>query len=78
VTDGVTGLVVPVDEPEVWLTGLRRLAADDEFAESLRIAAHRWVAGNFDAHKNAARLLAQFEQAILNPGSTVLTTDAHE
>ena len=78
VTDGVTGLVARVDEPEVWLTALRRLASDDKFAESLRIAAHRWVGENFDAHKNAARLLAQFEQAILNPGSTVLTTDAHE
>jgi colanic acid/amylovoran biosynthesis glycosyltransferase len=68
VTDGVTGLVAPVDEPEAWLTALRRLATDDEFAGPLRIAAHRWVEENFDAHKNAARILAQFEQAILNSG----------
>jgi glycosyltransferase involved in cell wall biosynthesis len=67
VTDGVTGLVAPVDEPEAWLTALRRLAADDAFAESLRLAAHRWVEENFDAHKNATRILAQFEQAILTP-----------
>jgi colanic acid/amylovoran biosynthesis glycosyltransferase len=67
VTDGVTGLVAPVDEPAAWLAALRRLAADDKLAETLRLAAHRWVEENFDAHKNAARLLAQFEQAILNP-----------
>jgi glycosyltransferase involved in cell wall biosynthesis len=67
VTDGVTGLVASVDDPAAWLTGLRRLATDDALAESLRTAAHRWVEENFDAHKNAARLLAQFERAILNP-----------
>ncbi len=67
VIDGVTGLVAPVDEPEAWLTALRRLATDDRFAESLRVAAHRWVEENFDAHKNAALILAQFEQAISNP-----------
>jgi glycosyltransferase involved in cell wall biosynthesis len=67
VTDGITGLVAPVGDPEVWLTALRRLVADDEFAESLRIAAHRWVEDNFDAHTNAALILAQFEQAIAKP-----------
>jgi colanic acid/amylovoran biosynthesis glycosyltransferase len=74
VTDGVTGLVASVDEPEAWLVALRRLAADDAFAEPLRIAAHHWVEENFDAHKNAACLLAKFEQAILNPD---LTTHEH-
>jgi len=66
ITDGVTGLVATVDNPGAWLTALRRLATDDEFAQTLRVAAHRWVEENFDAHKNAARLLVQFEQAILN------------
>jgi colanic acid/amylovoran biosynthesis glycosyltransferase len=56
-----------VDEPEAWLAALRRLAADDKFAESLRISAHRWVEENFDARKNAALILAQFEQAIASP-----------
>ncbi|HXA14301.1 MAG TPA: glycosyltransferase family 4 protein [Opitutaceae bacterium] len=69
ITDGVTGLVAPVDKPEAWLAALRRLAADEALAESLRIAAHRWVEENFDAHKNAARLLAQFEQAIASPSA---------
>jgi colanic acid/amylovoran biosynthesis glycosyltransferase len=67
VADGITGLVASVDEPEAWLVALRRLALDDTFAESLRIAAHRWVEENFDAHKNAARIFTQFERAILDP-----------
>ncbi|MGA3006307.1 MAG: glycosyltransferase [Opitutaceae bacterium] len=66
IADGVTGLVAPVDQPEAWLEALRSLVADDDRAESLRRAAHGWVAENFDAHKNAARLFAQFERAILN------------
>jgi colanic acid/amylovoran biosynthesis glycosyltransferase len=64
VTDSVTGLVAPVNAPEAWLAALRRLTTDDALAESLRTAARRWVGENFDAHKNAARLYAQFEQAV--------------
>jgi glycosyltransferase involved in cell wall biosynthesis len=63
VTHGVSGLVAPVDEPAVWVEGLRRLAADDELAERLRQAALRWVEENFDAHRNAARLGEEFERA---------------
>jgi len=62
VTDGVTGLVAPVNATEAWLEAWRRLAADDALAESLRAAARRWVEENFDAHKNAACLYAQFEK----------------
>jgi colanic acid/amylovoran biosynthesis glycosyltransferase len=74
IANNVTGLVAPVDQPEAWLAALRRLAADDLLAESLRIAAHRWVEENFDAHKNAGRLLAQFERTIQ---STTDFTDIH-
>ena len=62
VTDSVTGLVAPVNEPTAWLEALRRLTADDALAESLRAAARRWVEQNFDAHANAAVLYRQFEQ----------------
>ncbi len=64
VTDGVTGLVAPAMAPEAWVAALRRLAAEDALAEALRTAAHRWVEENFDARKNAGRLLARFEAAI--------------
>jgi len=62
VSDGINGLVAPADEPEAWVAALRRLAADDALAERLRVSARRWVVQNFDAHKNAARLLEQFER----------------
>lgn len=64
ITDGVSGIVAPFDEPAAWVTALRRLSEDDVFAEKLRVAARRWVEGNFDAHRNAARLLAGFEAVI--------------
>ncbi len=64
VTDMVTGIVAPATSAEAWVGALRRLSADDGLANALRTAAHRWVAENFDAHKNAGRLLARFNQEI--------------
>jgi colanic acid/amylovoran biosynthesis glycosyltransferase len=64
VTHLVTGVVANVETPTEWVIALRRLAADDAFAEQLRVAARRWVQENFDAHQNAARLLAQFQRVI--------------
>jgi len=64
ITQGVTGLVAPVDASADWVSALRRLAHDDPFAEKLRAAARRWVEENFDAHQNARRLLTQFERVI--------------
>ncbi len=64
ITDMATGLVAPVTSPAAWVEALRRLSTDDALAEKLRAAAHRWVEDNFDAHKNAERLLRQFERVI--------------
>lgn len=64
IADGVTGFVRPVDAPAEWVAVLLRLAGDDALAERLRGAARAWVEENFDAHKNAARLLRKFESAI--------------
>jgi colanic acid/amylovoran biosynthesis glycosyltransferase len=64
ITQGVTGLVARVDEPVEWVDALRRLSHDDAFAEKLRLAARRWVEENYDAHRNAGRLLEQFRHAI--------------
>jgi post-segregation antitoxin (ccd killing protein) len=33
-------------------------------AEQVRSQARRWVEENFDAHRNAARLLEAFEQGV--------------
>ena len=64
VTDGVTGLIAAVEAPADWVKALRRLAEDDALAERLRQAARAWVDENFSAHKNAARLAAQFSAAL--------------
>lgn len=64
VTQGVTGFVLPVDASDQWASALRRLSTDDAFAEKLRTAARRWVEENFDAHQNAAHLLARFRAAL--------------
>jgi colanic acid/amylovoran biosynthesis glycosyltransferase len=70
ITHGVTGLVASVEAPSEWVAALQRLAGDDRFAETLRTAARRWVEENFDAHKNARRLLTQFEQTIATHPAT--------
>ncbi|MCX6956077.1 MAG: glycosyltransferase family 4 protein [Verrucomicrobia bacterium] len=64
VTHGVTGLVADVETADVWVEGLRRLSTDDAFAEKLRAAGRAWVEENFNAHRNAERVLAQFKRAI--------------
>jgi glycosyltransferase involved in cell wall biosynthesis len=64
VLDGVTGLVAQVESPQEWVAALRRLTVDDALAERLRAAARTWVEDNFDARRNAARLLEQFRLAV--------------
>lgn len=64
ITHGVTGIVASVEAPADWVAALRRLETDDAFATTLRGAARRWVEENFDAHRNAARLLARFREAM--------------
>jgi glycosyltransferase involved in cell wall biosynthesis len=67
ITQGVTGLVAPVDAAADWVSALRRLSHDDPFAEKLRREARRWVEENFDAHQNARRLLTHFERVTAAP-----------
>jgi len=64
VTDMLTGMVAPVTSPQAWVEALRRLSRDDALAETLRTNARRWVEEEFDGHKNAARLIAQFDRVI--------------
>lgn len=59
-----TGLVADVDLPLAWVVALRRLGEDDALAERLRAGARRWVEENYDAHRNTARLVACFEEAM--------------
>lgn len=59
-----TGLVCDVDLPLAWVVALKRLAAEDALAERLRAGARRWVEENYDAHRNTARLVECFEEAM--------------
>ncbi len=64
VTDGQTGIVLPVDRPEAWVAALRRLSSDDAYCESLRRPARGWVEANFDVRANTDRLLKRLEAAV--------------
>jgi glycosyltransferase involved in cell wall biosynthesis len=64
IADGVTGFAIPVEASEAWVRALTDLAQNDELAERLRTAARRWVEDNFDAHKNAGRLLNLFRKEL--------------
>jgi len=59
----LTGLVAEVTDAAAWEAALRRLAKDDVLADRLQANARAWVEENFDAHKNAARLNALFQEA---------------
>jgi glycosyltransferase involved in cell wall biosynthesis len=63
VSDGVTGIVLPVDRPEAWVAALRRLSHDDHLCESLRRPARKWIEENFDVRSNTERLLVRLEAA---------------
>ena len=64
ITQGVTGLVAAVEDAPLWVSALRRLSTDDPFAEKLRRAARTWVEEQFNAHRNAERVLTQFKRAL--------------
>ncbi len=73
VTDGVSGIVAPVDAPAAWVEALKNLAVNDTGAERMRREARKWVEENYNAHDNAARLLTLFRATIgereRNPGN---------
>jgi len=56
IIDGITGRVLPPENPAAWVACLRELRDDDALTERLRLAARTWVEVNFDATCNAARL----------------------
>ena len=64
VSDGVTGLVIAVDQPAAWRSPrCAQLSSDDAFSESLRRSARSWVESHFDVKANTQRLLQRFEEA---------------
>jgi glycosyltransferase involved in cell wall biosynthesis/GT2 family glycosyltransferase len=57
VRDGETGLLVPVGDASALAAALRRLAADPPLRQKMGAAARQLVESDFDAKKNAARLV---------------------
>lgn len=66
ILDGETGLVATVEDAPAWVHAIRCVALDDGLADRLRRGARLWVEENFDAHRNAGRLLAHFETLVGN------------
>lgn len=75
ITQDRTGLVCALDRPDVWHEALVRLRDDDALAERLRTEARRWVEEHFDAGRNAARILARFDQAVRERSAASELTD---
>ncbi len=61
VEDGRTGVLISESGTEPWIVALRRLQVDHGYGERLREGARSWVEANYDARRNARRLLDQFE-----------------
>lgn len=62
IRDGASGLVAAPENANAWVAALGRLRRDDAFAERLRRGAREWVEENFNAHRNAERLLGHFRR----------------
>jgi len=65
ITDGVTGLVAPLDDREAWRQAIARFAGEAEFTDQIRARAHAWVGENFDATRNAAQLATAVRQSVM-------------
>jgi glycosyltransferase involved in cell wall biosynthesis len=63
VRDGVTGLVVPPDDPAALADAIARLAADPALRARLGAAARALVERQHDQRRNARRVIALLEEA---------------
>jgi glycosyltransferase involved in cell wall biosynthesis len=68
VVDGVTGFLVPPNDPEALRARIRRLLGDPELAGRLGAAARRRIAENFTWDHTAARCLAAYDAASAGNG----------
>lgn len=65
VTDGQTGWVLPVDQPARWAERLAGLRHPDPAWDRVRLSARAWAEENYDGTRNAQRLAALFEKALM-------------
>ena len=64
VTDGVTGLVVPADDPEATADAIARIYADPALAGRLALEAQSMVRSLFDGDRLAGELAALFARSL--------------
>ncbi len=57
ILSGQTGELLPIDHAPAWQAAVERLIQDKTYSDELRRQAHAWVTTEFDAAKNARRLL---------------------
>ena len=63
---GVSGMMLDILDIEGWVEALQRLSKDDLFYRKLQSAARAWVVREFDARRNAEKLL-QMWQGVSRP-----------
>ncbi len=64
VEHGVTGLVLPPDDPRPWVDQMVRFQRDDAQMKTLRENARAWVEEHFDARRNSRELYLAFLEAV--------------
>lgn len=74
ITDGVTGRLLDPGKPGAWVDVIRSLRENPRAREALRASGRAWVEAEFDAGRNAGRLLEAFavmegREAVSGPAS---------
>ena len=64
ITHEVTGLVCAIDDAAAWQNAFSRVQRDDALVLELQRNARRWAEENFDAAKNAAKILERFGRSV--------------
>jgi colanic acid/amylovoran biosynthesis glycosyltransferase len=64
ITAGNTGFVCSLNDLEAWKAAFTQIQGDTDFCQSIRSNARSWVEENFDAVRNASRLIEWFHSAI--------------
>jgi glycosyltransferase involved in cell wall biosynthesis len=70
IEDGVSGLLVPPEDPDALAGALLRLGSDPDFAASLGRRGRETVEREFDLSRNAARQMALFTAAAIPAPAT--------
>ncbi|WP_382307702.1 glycosyltransferase family 4 protein [Herbiconiux sp. UC225_62] len=77
VTDGVTGLVVPTDDPAALAAGIERLIVDQAFYERLALAGYEHVLSTFSSSAYGGQIVDSVRRVVAESSrKTVRSVDA--